>query len=90
MDDIAKLSYVQVLLIQHSAAFNRLLLDKRLEEGRKKDKLTPTEELADGAPRMDQISSDEIMAMAASRGIGVPRTIKTKKDPAHGNPPPPE
>ncbi len=77
-------------MIQHAASFNRLLLDKRLEENRAKDKLTPTEQLAEGAPRMDQMSSDDIMALAASGGMGMPRVIKTKKDTPNGNPPPPE
>lgn len=80
---------MQVVLIQHAAAFNRLVLDKRLEDAKAKDKLTATEELADGA-RLDNLSSDDIMAMAASGGVGLPKVIKIRKDNPDGNPVPPE
>jgi hypothetical protein len=88
LDDIKKLSYVQVLMIQHAASFNRKLLDKRLEQARATDTLTPTEDLADtGGKRLSELSSDDLMMLASQSGSRGPKVIKLRKDPADDNPP---
>lgn len=80
LDDIKKLSYVQVLLLQHAASHNRKLLDKRLEEGRKKGTLSPSDEMAEGGRKITEMSSDEIMMLAGTESGRGPKVIKLRKD----------
>jgi hypothetical protein len=80
LDDISKLSYPQVLLIQHAASYNRKVLDARLEDAKSKNQMTMTEELAEFGKPISQMTSEELMLAAGSEG-GRPKVIKIKKDP---------
>lgn len=84
LGDISSLSYVQVLMLQHAAGYNRKLLDKRLEEGRKSGSLSPTEGLADseyGGKAFKDLTSDELIMLAGSDAGKAPKVIKIRKDP---------
>ena len=74
---------MQVILLQAAAKRNRRDLDERLEEARKKDRLSPSEELSEtyGKP-MTQMTSDEIIMLAS--GSKGPKIIKTRKDGDNG------
>lgn len=79
LPDIAKLSYIQVILLNHAAVHNKKVLDKRIEAGDVSDReALATAPLVNGK-RMDELTSDEIMAMASKSGKA-PKSVKVKKD----------
>jgi len=80
VEDIQKLSYVQVLMLQHAACFNRKVLDKRLEDGRKNNSLSLTEGLADDAQDVSKLTSEELFALAGNENGKPPKVIKIRKD----------
>lgn len=82
LEDIKRLSYTQVLMLQHAATYNRKLLDKRLEENRKKG-LSPTEEWADSARPITELTSDELIALAGPENGKGPKIIKLRQDAPH-------
>jgi hypothetical protein len=81
LEDVKRLSYVQVLMLQHAANFNRKVLDRRLEDGRKNNSLSPTEDLADGADDVTKLTSEELFALAGNENGKPPKVIKIRKDP---------
>jgi hypothetical protein len=80
LEDVKKLSYVQVLMLQHAANFNRKVLDKKLEEGRKNNSQSFTEGLADGAQDISKLTSEELFALAGNENGKAPKVIKIRKD----------
>lgn len=80
LEDIKRLSYVQVLMLQHAANFNRKVLDKRLEDGRKKNSLSFTEDLAEGVTDISKLTSEELFALAGNENGKAPKIIKIRKD----------
>jgi hypothetical protein len=78
LEDISKMSYTQIIMLQHAAGHNRKLLDARLEEGKKKGNMTATEELAEYGKPLQELSSEDL-AIMASRDGSRPKFIDTKK-----------
>ena len=82
MDEIAKLTYPQILMLNHASSVNKKRMDARIEAKRRNGTMTPNEMVADmpliGGKRLDEMTSDELLRHHGGEGPR-PKVIKAKK-----------
>lgn len=83
LDDIRKLTYPQILMLNHASGINKKRMDARIESKRRSGTMTPGEMVADtpliGGKRLDELTSEELFRHHGSEGPR-PRVIKPKKE----------
>ena len=86
LEDINKLTYLQIMLLNHAAEVNRKRLDLHIAKNRDAGTLSPSEQVADmplfKGRRVDELTSDEYMKYLGASGGKGPRVIKTSKAPS--------
>lgn len=82
LDDIRKLTYPQILMLNAAAETNRKRMDARIKRKRADGTMSIQEEIADmplvNGKRFDELTSDELLASHVGEGPK-PRIIKAPK-----------